>query len=199
MKLQKLLAICFLVVMLTIQTGCTPQNELGNLSVITGFYLDSSREEYILLADCLDFAGQSQNEGTKTKKIRVTGTTLDQTFAELQKQSQTPLCFSRAKVLLMKNPKTDVLQALFDLRILPSDILILKTDLTENELLETKENSFSLGIDTQLKTSIDSSQFKLYQLIKNPENNQEIPIVLLSENGFYLRFIEGEQQKEGTL
>ncbi len=198
MRITKLIAVLFLFITVGIQSGCTPQNELGNLSVVTGFFLDTSSHEYILLADCRDFSKQTQSGNLQTKKICVTGKTLQELFQNLEAQSQAPLCIARAKVLLMKNPKNTLLQELFDLKILPSDISILQTDLSV-DLLKKEENSFAPDIDTQLKKTKNFSSCKLYQLIKNPQNIARIPSVLLSENGFYLCNPEINNLKEGGL
>ncbi len=198
MKILKFFSISLLMLMLGIQTGCTQQNELGTLSVVTGFFLDCSQNSYNLLADCLEFSGQTQNGSFQTKKISVSGSTLNEAFQKLETQSQTPLYFSRAKVFLMKNPKKEELQALFDMKMLPADIFILQTDLTEKTFLE-KENSFAVELDTQLKKTEGFHTCKLYQLIKTPNAPLEIPHVFVSENGFYLRHPEHSKQKEGGL
>ncbi len=183
---------------LGIQTGCTQQNELGTLSVVTGFFLESSPQGYSILADCLEFSGQAQNSNPQAKIIRTTATNLNELFKKLETQSQTPLYYSRAKVLLMKNPEIEELKVLFDMRILPADIFVLETDLPKEKFLQA-ENSFAVEIDAQVKKTADSQTFKLYQLIKNPSKSIEIPNVFVSDNGFYLRPPEHSEQKEGDL
>lgn len=204
MRIMKFFSILLLTVTLGMQSGCTPQNELGNLSVVTGYFLDGSRGEFLLVADCLDFSGQPQDGGLKTKKIHIRKASLEKAFAELKKQSQSPLCFSRAKVFLvsktmLQQSENKILEELFHLRVLPSDIVILQTNLTAQTLTKENDSAFTLSLGSRLNNQEIFSSFQLYQLIKKPTNRTEIPTVFLSENGLYINLHEDSKQKEGGL
>lgn len=188
---KKLILLILLITISGIHTGCTKENELGNLSVVTGLFLGENQNRYILIADCMNFS--NEENGKESKSIRITASSLQKGFSSLKKESQTPLYFSRTKVLLLdkkisESKRDAVLEELLNCRIVPADISILKADFSEKKLLSEEGTSFGLTIDEQLNKNNDADFCKLYQLVKSDtEITNEIPTVSLSENGFYIK------------
>ena len=175
---------------LSMQTGCVQQDELGNISVVTGLFLEKHQKNYILIADCANVSEQKSGEMTKTQPIRVSAPSLEEAFFSLEKHSKTPLYLFRAKVLLLgkelqENLEGKWLEELFYLRMIPADISVLRADFTENDLFLKEDKSFGIPLTQWLRKEEYFLNCKLYQIIKNQENLQNIPTVSLSENGFF--------------
>lgn len=189
--LKKLILLLLLITTSGIQTGCTKENELGNLSVVTGLFLGENQNRYIFIADCMNFSNEENEK--ESKVIQITASSLAEGFSSLQKESPTPLYFSRTKVLLLdkqfSHSKSDaVLEELLNCRIVPADISVLQADFSEKQLLSSEGASFGLTIDRQLKKDNIADFCKLYQLVKNnAETTHKIPKAALSENGFYIK------------
>ena len=198
------------VIILSMQTGCVKQNELGNIAIVTGLFLEKNQQDYILVADIADFSGEQNKEAILTQPIRVTAPSLEEAFSNLEKHSDMPLYLFRAKVLLLgkeiqKDLEVPLLEELFRLRKIPADIWVLQADFTENEFLSREDKSFGLPLSKRLKKEESLPDCKLYQIIKNQKEHRNIPTVLLSENGFFLTtdtkkiFSEPTKQKEGAI
>ncbi len=192
MRYKPLLLGIIFAMILTLVTGCQSHNELGNLSIVTGFFLEQSSDGYLLVADCIDFLEQEHNSFPKTKPVTVTAPTLSEAFAKLSTQSETPLYFERAKIFVLGNSilestATDIIKELFAKRIVRSDISLLQTKISSKTIYQDNFRPFGLPLDNQLKKENHSHKTKLYQLIKEPEKIRAIPTVFLSENGFYLQ------------
>ena len=196
--LKKLILLILLITTSGIQTGCTKENELGDLSVVTGLFLGVDQNHYIFIADCMNFSGEEGEKKHETKPIRVKASSLQEGFSLLKKESQTPLYFFRTKVLLLgKNfseyEKTTVLEELLNCRIVPADISVLQADFPERKLLSNESKSFGLTIEGQLQKDNSADFCKLYQLLSSPaEKTDKIPTVSISENGFYLKSQESK-------
>lgn len=193
MRIGKLILLLLSVVIIGTQTGCTNHNELGNISIVTGFFLDRTHENFTLIADCTNFGEEDSKETSKTKPIRVTAPSLREAFFKLESQSESPLCYSRAKVLLLGNnvlnqSKETVFNELFSLQVLASDIAVLQADFSENKIIGDNYQPFGLQLDKQLHKNKNVPNNKLYQLIKNSEEIHDIPTVYHSENGFSIHF-----------
>ena len=192
MKYRNLM-LCFLLLgIMFLSTGCSNHRELGNLSVITGFFLEKSQDSYLLIADCVNFSEQEQKSVIRTKPITVVASSLSDAFSKLNRQSHTPLYFHRAKVFLLGNNLSEqsakeIGKELFSGQIVRSDISLLRAEISAEEIGLEPYRGFGLSLDAQLKKEGFSNNSKLYQLIKDPEKFYEIPTVLLSENGFYLQ------------
>lgn len=170
--------------------GCSDENELGNLSVVTGLFLDYSEKEYTLIADCTDFSEQPENKRPMTKPILVTTSDFLKATALLNQQSESPLFFQRTKIILLQKELSHpliktILEQLFASRMVPADTMVLQADFSEEALFSQEYQSFGTAVENQLKKENISPDFKLYQLIKNPKNINYLPTVFLSENGFY--------------
>ena len=186
---KKLISLLLSVLLIGLQTGCVEKNELGNLSVVTGLFIEPQNAGYLLIADCAEFLEQGKEDSIVTKQMVVTASSLEEAVLSLTKESQLPLYFARAKVFLfgkgfLDESKQAIIQELFDSRFVAADILVLQANFSAAQLLKKEDSSFGLSIDRQLKKQRDSSGCKLYQLVKNQENSVKIPTVTLSENGF---------------
>ena len=192
MKYKLLISGIIFICVLLSATGCTNRKELGNLSVVTGFFLEQSSNGYLLIADCVDFSKQEHNKTLTTKPIVVTAPSLSEAFVKLNTQSETPLYFERAKIFVIgnvisKNSATEITEELFLKRNVRSDISLLQTKISSQTLFGNNYQPFGLPLDAQLKKESLSQESKLYQLIKDPKKIHLLPTVLLSENGFYLQ------------
>lgn len=175
---------------LSIQTGCVQQDELGNISVVTGLFVEKHQKNYILIADCANVSDQKSGEMPQTQPIRVSAPSLEEAFSSLEKHSKMPLYLFRAKVLLLgkeipKDSERKLLEELFYLRMIPADISVLRADFTENDFFLQENKSFGIPLTQWLHKKEYFLNCKLYQIIKNQEKLQNIPTVLLSENGFF--------------
>ncbi len=188
--MKKKLILFFLSALLCgLQTGCAEKNELGNLSVVTGLFIEPQNTGYLLIADCAEFLKQGKDESIVTKQIIATASSLEEAVLSLKKESQLPLYFARAKVFIfgegiLDESKQGIIRELFDSRSVAADILVLQANFSSAQLLNKEDSSFGLPIERQLKKEQNSSDCKLYQLVKNQENSVKIPTVTLSENGF---------------
>ena len=192
MKYKTLILWMLSVVVLLFPTGCATGSELGNLAIVTGLFLEPTNNGYHLVADCIDFSQQEQKNTFKTMPVIATAPTLSEAFSLLNTQSEAPLYFDRAKVLVFSKSfseydKNQIAEELFALKIIRTDISLLETEISAEILCSDKYLSFGLSLDSQLKKEKISSNCKLYQLINKPQNIRNLPTVLLSENGFYLQ------------
>ncbi len=200
MKLKKMLLWILLLGILGTQTSCSKQEELGQISVATGFFLDISHGNYILLADCTDFREQESGKQLQTKPLLVISPSFEEAFQELISQSEQPLYCARAKVFLLgknlsEQSTKDITNTLFSSRLVRPDITVLRSDFTWEALKEKEYQPFGFPVDEQLKKQKNPVNSKLYQIIKNHQTLRNIPTVHLTENGFYLTNI----QKEGPV
>ena len=189
MKIRKKFLSVIIIILALIPTGCSNQNELGNISVVTGLFLEKYQKDYLLIADCAVF--QEEKQAVQIKQIRVVATSFGEAITLLQNESETPLSFSHVKVLLLgKNfplaTEIPLLEDVFHAKTLPADIAILQADFSEEELRLTNEKSFGLPIGRLLNKPHSHKKIKLYQLLKTPEKATEIPVVSFSENGLIL-------------
>ena len=192
MKIKKLILLILALSLIMMQTGCSSRNELGNLSVATGFLLEPQEKGFLLIADCADFSGQNSNEGANTKQITVTASNLKEAFDSLKAESELSLSCSRAKVLLLGNGFSDnrkkaIVAELFDTKAVPPDISVLEANFSSKQLRSYDNPGFSPTVSRQLEKEKNTKSCRLYQLINQQKNYSEIPVVTLSENGFYLQ------------
>ncbi len=171
-------------------TGCSNREELGNVSVITGFVLDFSPTEqaYFLLAEMADFSGYEKSSSLSTKWLKAKGKSVSEVFWNLHKNAAKPLYVSHAKITLLgkgvqQGSIRQVIDFLMNQPDINPDLLIAMTDTPLEQLEQTEEKAICKTMYESMEKDGIPRNAKLYQLFQTKENAFSLPKVSFSENG----------------
>ncbi|MBP3448654.1 MAG: hypothetical protein J6K51_06520 [Clostridia bacterium] len=141
-------SLVFLCLFVLFTTGCSPREEVGNLAIVTGIFLNYSPESntYQILAEIGDFSEYEQSSTVSAKWVKSSGETLFGAFFNLEKTAPVPLYFSHAKMLLLGNGFQTVstrhaVEFFLNSPQIHSDILVCATTLSEDVLQKFSEKT----------------------------------------------------------
>lgn len=170
----------------TAMSGCSSREELGNVTVITGFFLDYQPEEkrYFLLAEMADFSDYEKTSSLSAKWLEASGKSVGEAFSALQKKATKELCFSHADVLLFgKNIKQSApfLEELIQESVLNRDIVLALTDASFDEIKEEASPPICKTVSEKLKKEETMQNAKLYQLYQKNDAFRLLPKISIKE------------------
>lgn len=170
----------------TAMSGCSSREELGNVTVITGFFLDYQPKEkqYFLLAEMADFSDYEKTSSLSAKWLEASGKSVKEVFSALQKKATKELCFSHAEVLLFgKNIKQSalLLEELMQEPALNRDIVLALTDATFEAIKEEASPPVCKTVSERLTKENTTQTAKLYQLYQKNDAFRLLPKISIKE------------------
>lgn len=170
-------------------TGCSSGNELGEVGIATGFFLDVSpvKNHYTLLCEVADFSGYEKSSNLSTKLIKAQGNTIEEVLQTLHARSEKELCFSHAKVMLLGDgfqtvPLKNTITHLLNQPDIKSDIALCMA--SEEILKQEKDSAQSVfePLFQLIERTLPRKEWMLYTYCQ--KENFSLPIITKNENAY---------------